>query len=478
MKEILQKYLKSFHGYLSIELARIWPSDANISEMRKLNQIQLSLEELQEIINTVKSTANCRLLVFGLGNDSLFWSRLNRSGMTIFLEDDKNWLEKITKRSKRIKAFPVTYNTRREDWRSLRESPSLLDMDLPDEVEKDKWDVILVDGPAGWKDFHPGRMKSIYLSARLIRDSGHVFVHDCEREVENVYSNRFLKHENLKTEIKGPYGLLRHYKMEKRPSKGEVLLDGARCFTGFHMKALPVVQSLWVGESLSVMENLCISSFLRKGHPFHLYAYDNVSGVPEGTTMMDAGKILPQEKIFKYSDHASYAGFANLFRYKLLLEKGGYWVDTDIVCLQPFQHESEYVFASQRRASGAGYPVAANNCLMKTPAGSAIMEACYSKASVKDPVVLKWGETGPELLTETITSFDMWSFVASPEVFCPVDYWDWKQFLEELPEENLLSGSQAVHLWNEMWRRDRIDKSGTFPRNSIYEQLKQAYLNG
>jgi hypothetical protein len=112
--------------------------------------------------------------------------------------------------------------------------------------------------------------------------------------------------------------------------------------------ALPIIQSLWIGNKLSVMEQLSISSFLQNGHSFHLYIYDDVEGIPNGTTIKDANKILPSSKIFKYKNHDSYAGFANLFRYKLLLERGSYWVDTDIICLKPFQDKTEYVFAGQR----------------------------------------------------------------------------------------------------------------------------------
>jgi IRX15/IRX15L/GXM len=213
MKKAVEKYLSFLHRVLRIELTRICPSDSNISKMRELNEIQLSSEQLQVIIKAVKSTPSCRLLVFGLGNDSMFWSKLNRGGLTVFLEDNKDWLEKITRRSKRITAFLVHYNTQRKDWKKLLESPSLLNMSLPNEVKREKWDVILVDGPEGWKDFHPGRMKSIYLSSRLIKDPGHIFVHDCDREIEDAYCNHFLKKKNMKMEIAGLRGVLRHYKM-------------------------------------------------------------------------------------------------------------------------------------------------------------------------------------------------------------------------------------------------------------------------
>ena len=153
-------------------------------------------------------------MIFGLGNDSLFWRRLNKGGVTVFLEDDRDWHQKVIRRSKDLTVFMVNYDTKITDWRMFLEAPSLLHMPLPDPVEKERWDVILVDGPAGWNDQTPGRMKSIFLSSRLAADSGDVFVHDCNREVENAYCNVFLKREALKTEINAPDGrLLRHYHM-------------------------------------------------------------------------------------------------------------------------------------------------------------------------------------------------------------------------------------------------------------------------
>ena len=109
----------------------------------------------------------------------------------------------------------------------------------------------------------------------------------------------------------------------------------------------PLIQSLWIGDRLSTMERLCITSFLEHGHPFHLYVYDEVANVPRGVILEDATEIMPRDKIFRYKEHDSVSGFSNLFRYKLLLERGSYWVDSDEICLAPFPSEPEYVFASE-----------------------------------------------------------------------------------------------------------------------------------
>jgi hypothetical protein len=46
---------------------------------------------------------------------------------------------------------------------------------------------------------------------------------------------------------------------------------------------LPVIQGLWVGGELSVIERLSTASFLENGHRVHLYTYEGVTGAPEGT---------------------------------------------------------------------------------------------------------------------------------------------------------------------------------------------------
>jgi hypothetical protein len=218
MKQALNKITKYLGARPSIELARLWPSHLTLSVMRKLNEIHLRTGLLQVITLTVKHKAPCNLLIFGLGNDSVFWSRLNRGGVTIFLEDNLHWFQKITKKSKNLTAFLVNYHTKRSDWQMLLESPSLLDMPLPNNVEKEKWDIILVDAPEGVSDQSPGRMKSIYLSSRLVKDAGDIFIHDCQRKVEDIYSNKFIKKENLAREIQSPGGFLRHYHITHRPT--------------------------------------------------------------------------------------------------------------------------------------------------------------------------------------------------------------------------------------------------------------------
>ena len=115
------------------------------------------------------------------------------------------------------------------------------------------------------------------------------------------------------------------------------------------------INGLWIGDELSPLELLCIKSYLDNGHSFHLWSYQSFQ-LPSwpGLTAKDANEILPEKFVFRYKNgnafghgKGSLAGFSDIFRYKLLWEKGGWWTDMDITCLKPLDLDSEYVKSSQ-----------------------------------------------------------------------------------------------------------------------------------
>lgn len=98
---------------------------------------------------------------------------------------------------------------------------------------------------------------------------------------------------------------------------------------------IQIIQGLWIGPELSRLEKLCINSFLKNGHEFHLYTYQDVIGIPEKCKIKDANDIIPKDEIFYYSDtKGNPSAFSNMFRYKLLYDLGGYWSDMDMICLK------------------------------------------------------------------------------------------------------------------------------------------------
>jgi len=233
-----------------------------------------------------------------------------------------------------------------------------------------------------------------------------------------------------------------------------------------------IIQTLWIGSRLSAMEQLSIASFLHHGCDVHLYVYDPPEGIPIGATIRDAAEILPRSSIFTYAHNGSYAGFANFFRYKLLLERGGWWVDTDLVCVREFNFEEPYVFSSEA-VNGAVVP---NVGALRVPPRSAVMEFAWDYCRNSDVASLRWGQTGPALIRSAIEAQGLHHYVQPPHVFCPIGYADWQSMIAADYESKLPAESRAVHLWNEMWRRAGVSKDDTFPPSSLFETLKHRYL--
>ena len=177
-----------------------------IENERNKNKIQLEPQQLLEISKTLPGN----FLVFGVGNDTSFWLKANK-GHTIFLEDSHEWYNGIRNNMPHANIRLVEYHTQLKNGHNLLGQDSQLYMNLDPDILNTKWDTILVDAPPGYKEEHPGRMQSIYMASRLIKGNGHVFVHDCDREMEKIYTDKYLMPQNLIERI----GTLNHYKINK-----------------------------------------------------------------------------------------------------------------------------------------------------------------------------------------------------------------------------------------------------------------------
>ena len=238
------------------------------------------------------------------------------------------------------------------------------------------------------------------------------------------------------------------------------------------------IQGLWIGRPLSALERLAMTSFLRHGHEYHLYCYDDVGGVPAGVLLKDGNEIVPASEIFSYQHgpaRGSLSAFSNLFRYKLLLERGGWWADTDAVCLRPWDFPAPIVVASEH-TRGPQAKVASG--VMKLPAGHPVAALCYDAASRVDRENLQWGEAGSVLVTRALVERKLLNVIMKPEVFCPLPWWDWQLLLAEDsgPARSFVTGdSYSIHLWQEMWRRAGALDPVVIPSSSLVGQLLEYF---
>merc|ERR1712107_566653 len=146
-------------------------------------------------MSCVRDHAPQRLLIWGFGFDSLLIDRLNKGGVTAFLEPDADWIAKSSNKDLNYRAYDdAALGTRVQDWRKFLKNPHTTDLTKLFNV--DCWDTVLVDSPRGWFYKAPGRAVPIYtakqeveqcLLKRMYTDNQTVsiFVHDCHRESED-----------------------------------------------------------------------------------------------------------------------------------------------------------------------------------------------------------------------------------------------------------------------------------------------------
>jgi hypothetical protein len=229
---------------------------------------------------------------------------------------------------------------------------------------------------------------------------------------------------------------------------------------------------MWIGPRLGVLERLTIQSFLDHGHDFHLFLYGPCGGVPAGTVIRDGREILPESAIFRYQagyGAGSPSGFSNLFRYALLHALGGWWVDLDVVALRPLTLEAPHVVGT---AASSGR-LFVENAIIRAPVGSPLMAYCLEAAQRADRDRVRWGETGPRLLTRAVAELGMADVVTPPSVLYPVSaerFWDLIR-PGPLPTEGML-----MHLWAQQWRHYGLDPGARYPEASPHQRLVARHL--
>jgi hypothetical protein len=242
------------------------------------------------------------------------------------------------------------------------------------------------------------------------------------------------------------------------------------------------IQSLWIGDTFSNIEKLSAASFIKNGHEYNLYCYNDIKNLPDGIKILDANDIIPESEIFCYQvgiGKGSFSAFSNFFRYKLIYEKGGYWADTDVICIKNFSPEEDYVFSKEIECvqNGIEYGEHTASCFFYSKPKADFLKACYDECLTKDKNSLQWGEVGPKLFNKKIEEFNLNKYLKSYSVFNPIP---WNQivilFDPNFDYEYIINNSYCIHLWNEVWRRNDVNKNMKFADGCLFEKLKKDYL--
>lgn len=245
----------------------------------------------------------------------------------------------------------------------------------------------------------------------------------------------------------------------------------------------------------------CISTWLHQDREVILWTYGHIKNqllhelekTFKNFSILEANDVIPKSEYFvaDYSHIGAhgYAMFSDVMRYKLLDKFGGWWLDTDMILLSDYGchlADVELVCASsskpltftERYSTSAGRLMQNNAAIFAAQPG--LMNETYERAmkAVEDtvkaakegnPERIKWGNTGPILLTDMVEE-DKYH-VGSVADFYLIDFYAYTGSLSRYAHTET-TGSDVVrffskspvgiHMWNSY-----LHKSGKLHSKSM-----------
>jgi len=228
--------------------------------------------------------------------------------------------------------------------------------------------------------------------------------------------------------------------------------------------AKEVVNTFWDGRDLSPIECACLRSFIERGIRVRVFAYRDLA-VPRGIQVEDANDIIASNGLFLFEGSPS--AFTNIFRYKLLLEHGGWWVDTDVLILAARLPKCRYFWAWQDCSQ-------INGAVLKFPRGDPICEKLLNLSLERSPNLERWGQLGPDLLTEVLSENGLRNHAVNTQLVYPIHWLEthylWFPEFSEFVRKRI-SESYFLHLWNSMFSKMGINLGRKPPRGGYLDAL-------
>ena len=260
------------------------------------------------------------------------------------------------------------------------------------------------------------------------------------------------------------------------------------------MARMREVGTLWIGGSLSWMEQLCLASFVAQGQQITLFSYDDIPNVPEGVIRRDGREVLDTDNFLKYEKKDSFALFADLFRLHMIARNPGMiWVDTDVYCHRPMTYDSDHVLGFElpgdQRVNNAVLGLPADGPLLAAllaytsdpfaipPFVKPALKEAYAKAAATgQPVHVSqqpWGVWGPMMVTHFTHALGLQDKVQPLDAFYPVTFPDRLKFLRpaDVVARSLTERTTALHLWASNKRELGLRHNGLPPKGSYLDML-------
>jgi mannosyltransferase OCH1-like enzyme len=234
----------------------------------------------------------------------------------------------------------------------------------------------------------------------------------------------------------------------------------------------------WDGSDLGLYEERCISSFIKHNFSVNVWSFQLLT-LPKGAELKDANQFLDIEYLYKITQGGkpkSIAAFSDLFRYKVLEENGGWWFDTDCICLKD-QLEFKSLLKNKNIVVGYESTNYINGAVLSFVDKSLAKESFEKSMSIlqNNNFNIKWGDIGPRLITSIIQEKKLENEIYTEDYFYPIHYKDAMTALNvnhTIDINSKTKNSYVYHCWNEILKKHNVDKRIPPPENTfIYEKF-------
>ncbi|WP_143019568.1 tetratricopeptide repeat protein [Mesorhizobium qingshengii] len=230
-------------------------------------------------------------------------------------------------------------------------------------------------------------------------------------------------------------------------------------FLGSDDPALPQINCFYEVMSDKAEHRTLIAattSMRAAGHPVRVWSYAPEKLeflVPHGIEVRNADDVMPRALFDRIVAGSEIRYFSDIFRYALLYEHGGLWMDSDVILLRPFPFCGNHFFNLQWRGAHKGHFICGN--VMYAKPFSRHLRALYEMSLERfhEARGKQFGDIGPKLLSDYIASdagAELREWVFSPMFFNTIDWTEIDRFekpIDELAEYLNDERVFGIHLW-------------------------------
>jgi hypothetical protein len=236
------------------------------------------------------------------------------------------------------------------------------------------------------------------------------------------------------------------------------------------------LRTFWHGETIGPYQLMCLKSFAASGHRVEVFSYNRDLNVPDWISVEDAGKVLPRNLVLRQlGEEGAFAIHANLFRYALLQQMGGWWIDPDVLSLKPDLPLGDVFFAGLdvfgRVPTGA----------LKFPAGHGLLTEALAETENLSGSLEDWEASGSALLTSLVERHKLNGKILSRMSLGPVSWFDVPDLFDPNRAEilnRLCKDFHFLHLHDDVWRRAGIPHDLAPPDGSFLDGQIRKYAAG